>query len=190
MPLQMTSNEDNITDKDRFYRYSEDWRFHHKLIWEIPSVASAIFIGILTISYLYLDLLPRTIALGVGAALMLGLTFTVRKHRFGADLRTNFLYDISNEDRDRFPIRSHRGSKYLNENEVKEEEHYKSKDKEELKKKWYPNPEEKAVELQKLDEYYEPRLKPKKRYLIDKSSEVYLIWFCICYRNIAISIMY
>jgi hypothetical protein len=38
----MTNNENGITDWDRYNRYSEDWRFHHKLIWEIPSVASIV----------------------------------------------------------------------------------------------------------------------------------------------------
>lgn len=107
----MTDNEHGITDRDRYSRYSEDWRFHHKLIWEIPSVASAIFIGILTISHLSLDLLMRGAALGVGAALVLGLTFSVRKHRFGADLRTNFLEELDGPDK--FPIRSPKGLEYL-----------------------------------------------------------------------------
>jgi hypothetical protein len=107
------SNEHGITDRDRYNRYSEDWRFHHKLIWEIPGVASAIFIGILTISYLSLDLLLRAAALGVGAALVMGLTFSVRKHRFGADLRTNFLDELDGSNK--FPIRSDKGLEYLKE---------------------------------------------------------------------------
>ena len=45
-------------------------------------------------SYISHNILLRTAALGVGEALILGLTLSVRKHRFGADLRTNFLYDI------------------------------------------------------------------------------------------------
>ena len=91
----MADNEHDITDKDRYNRFSEDWRFHYKLIWEIPSVASAIFIGILAISYISLDFLLRAAALGVGAALILGLTFSVRKHRFGLS-----------KDEERFPVRS------------------------------------------------------------------------------------
>lgn len=106
----MTDDEHGVTDRDRYNRYSEDWLFHHKLIWEIPSVASAIFIGILTISYISLDLLLRAAALGVGAALLLGLTFSVRKHRLGADLRTNFLEEIDGLE---FPLRSQEGLDYL-----------------------------------------------------------------------------
>lgn len=45
----------------------EDWRFHHKLIWEIPSVTFAILGGLLTISYSFLGLLPRLIFLILGA---------------------------------------------------------------------------------------------------------------------------
>jgi hypothetical protein len=129
-----------ITDRDRYNRFSEDWRFHHKLIWEIPSVASAIFIGILTISYLGLDLLLRAAVLGIGALLVLGLTFSVRKHRFGADLRTHFLEEIG-QDKDRFPIRSPEGLDHLNE----------------------------RCE----------RKRRRDRWLIRKSSEVYLIWFML-----------
>jgi hypothetical protein len=47
----MTNNEHSITDRDRYNRFSEDWRFEHKLIWEIPSVTFAILGGLLTISY-------------------------------------------------------------------------------------------------------------------------------------------
>jgi hypothetical protein len=44
--------------------------------------------------------------------LMLVLTLAVRKHRFGADLRTNFLEEIG-IDKTRFPIRSKEGLDYL-----------------------------------------------------------------------------
>jgi hypothetical protein len=164
---------------DRYNRYAEDWRFHHKLIWETPSIASAIFIGLLTISYVYLDLLVRAIALGVGAALILGLTLSVRKHRFGADLRTNFLYNIVKDDKERFPIRSPEGLEYLKKNELLDEEVNHSKKIGELEKKRYSHPADKAMELQKLEESHEKKKKPKRKAerLIKKSSEVYLIWF-------------
>lgn len=44
--------------------------------------------------------------------MILGLTFSVRKHRFGADLRTNFLYDIG-QDKERFPLMSQKGLDYF-----------------------------------------------------------------------------
>jgi hypothetical protein len=157
----MADNENSVTDRDRYNRYSEDWRFHHRLIWEIPSVASAILIGILTVSYFYLDLIPRAIALLVGAALILALAHSVRKHRFGADLRTNFLYDISGKDMDR-QIRSAEGLEYLKKNE--EEEYTK-------KKQW-----DSKSKLQKLSFWDRPK-KYKKRYLIKISAEVNLIGF-------------
>jgi hypothetical protein len=38
-------SDGNIGPADRYDRYAADWRFHHKLIWEIPSVSAAIFGG-------------------------------------------------------------------------------------------------------------------------------------------------
>jgi len=43
-------SQDPIGFKNRYSRYAEDWRFHHKLIWEIPAITSAILVGILTVS--------------------------------------------------------------------------------------------------------------------------------------------
>jgi hypothetical protein len=104
-----------IDSVDRYNRYAEDWRFHHKLIWEIPSVAMAILAGILTISFSFLGPLPRVILLGLGTVLIFGLFLAVLKHRFGADLRTGFLEDLG-QDIDTFPIRSgsDKGLGYLN----------------------------------------------------------------------------
>jgi hypothetical protein len=34
---------DPISPNNRYNRYAEDWRYHHKLVWEIPSVSAAIF---------------------------------------------------------------------------------------------------------------------------------------------------
>ena len=112
----MTNNEYGITDRDRYNRFSEDWRFHHKLIWEIPSVTFAILGGLLTVSYSFLGLLPRLIFLILGALIISGLTVAVHKHRFGADLRTNFLEEIG-QDRARFPLRSEEGLEYLKKKE-------------------------------------------------------------------------
>jgi hypothetical protein len=55
---------DPISPSDRYNRYAEDWRYHHKLVWEIPSVSAAIFGGITIASYAYLKLLPQSILLG------------------------------------------------------------------------------------------------------------------------------
>lgn len=107
----MTMSE-SVSPTDRYNRFAEDWRFHHKLIWEIPSVSAAIFGGIIVASYAYLELLPQTLLLGVGAFLIFVLGIAVRKHRFGADLRTNFLDDLGH-DRPCFPLRSSEGLKYL-----------------------------------------------------------------------------
>lgn len=159
-------NENRVTDRDRYNRYSEDWRFHHRLIWEIPSVASAIFIGILTVSYLYLDLLPRVIALLVGAALILALAHSVRKHRFGADLRTYFLYDISVEDKDRFPIRSVEGLKYLKNKEEGEDP--------KKTEQWYS---ENKTWRQKLRSRFGMGRPYRRRFGIRRSAEVGLICF-------------
>lgn len=71
-----------------------------------------------TISYLSLDLLLRAAALGVGAALVMGLTLSVRKHRFGVDLRTNFLDELDGSNK--FPIRSDKGLEYLNNRDERE----------------------------------------------------------------------
>jgi len=70
---------------DRYNRHAEDWRFHHKLIWEIPSVSAAIFGAIIIVSYAYLELLLQSALLGVGALLIFILALAVRKHRCGAD---------------------------------------------------------------------------------------------------------
>ena len=105
-------SDGNIRAADRYNRYAEDWRFHHKLIWEIPSVSAAIFGGIIIASYAYLELLPRSALLGVGALLIFVLSVAVRKHRFGSELRTNFLEDLGH-DRQFFPIRSEEGLRYL-----------------------------------------------------------------------------
>jgi hypothetical protein len=91
---------DRIDDKHRYNRYAEDWRFHHRLIWEIPGITSAIFGGIVVASFSLLGFLPRIFLLGVGMILMLVLTLAVRKHRVGADLRTNFLEEIGNDKKD------------------------------------------------------------------------------------------
>ena len=50
--------------------------------------------------------------------LVLGLTLAVLKDRFGAHLRTSFLEDIG-QDKEKFPIRTPEGLKYLK--EVKKE---------------------------------------------------------------------
>jgi hypothetical protein len=73
------SSNDPIDHKDRYIRYAEDWRFHHRLIWEIPGVTSAIFGGIVVASFSLLGFLPRIFLLGVGMILMLVLTLAVRK---------------------------------------------------------------------------------------------------------------
>ncbi|MGI0043710.1 MAG: hypothetical protein ACRD47_08365 [Nitrososphaeraceae archaeon] len=111
--ITWANRENRITDKDRYNRYSEDWRFQHKLIWEIPGVTIAIIAGILTVSFSFLGLLPRLVLLSLGTVLIFGLAVAVFKHRFSADLRTNFLEEIG-QDKDLFPIRSDKGLEYLN----------------------------------------------------------------------------
>ena len=106
----------DIDSVDRYNRYAEDWRFHHKLIWEIPSVAMAILAGILTVSFSFLGPLPRVALLGLGAGLIFGLFLAVLKHRFGADLRTNFLEDLGQDK----TIRSPEGLDYLNRKRIEE----------------------------------------------------------------------
>jgi type III secretory pathway component EscS len=74
----------------QYERLTEDWRFHHKLIWEIPTVAVAIIAGILVVSYTQLQSspVPRIVLLILSGVLLFGLTAAVVKHRFGADYRT------------------------------------------------------------------------------------------------------
>jgi hypothetical protein len=150
----MTNNEHSITDRERYNRFSEDWRFEHKLIWEIPSVTFAILGGLLTISYSFLGLLPRLIFLILGAVVVFGLTLAVHKHRFGADLRTSFLEDIG-QDRERFPIRTEEAIKYL-----------KEKKKEEEKKEGKIGTKSVTKRREKFSEFVTKR-----------SSEKFLIWF-------------
>lgn len=87
------SNEPNEARIKQYERLTEDWRFHHKLIWEIPTVAVAILAGILVVSYTQLQSVPvaRIVLLFVGGVLLFGLTVAVVKHRFGADYRTAYI---------------------------------------------------------------------------------------------------
>ena len=83
----------------QFERLTEDWRFHHKLIWEIPTVAVAIMAGILAVAYTQFDEYPapRVILLVVGGVLLCGLTIAVVKDRFGADYRTAYIGKLESE---------------------------------------------------------------------------------------------
>jgi hypothetical protein len=81
----------------QYDRLAEDWRFHHNLIWQIPSVAIAIIGGIVTVSYQFLNGLPRVILLSIGSALIFALTIALAKHRLGADARTQFLCDLGGD---------------------------------------------------------------------------------------------
>lgn len=81
----------------QYDRSAEDWRFHHNLIWQIPSVAIAIIGGIVTVSYNFLNGLPRVILLSIGSVLIFALTTALAKHRLGADARTQFLSDLETE---------------------------------------------------------------------------------------------
>lgn len=87
------NNEPNEARIRQYERLAEDWRFHHKLIWEIPTVAVAIMAGILAVSYTQLQSFPppRIVLLFVGGVLLFGLTVAVVKHRFGADYRTAYI---------------------------------------------------------------------------------------------------
>jgi hypothetical protein len=87
------NNEPNEARIKQYERLTEDWRFHHKLIWEIPTVAVAIMAGILTVSYTQLQSAPaaRVILLFVSGVLLFGLTVAVIKHRFSADYRTAYI---------------------------------------------------------------------------------------------------
>jgi Na+/glutamate symporter len=94
-----TSNEPNEARIKQYERLTEDWRFHHKLVWEIPAVAIAIMTGILAVSYTQLSSypVPRIILLFVGGFLMLGLTIAVVKHRFNADYRSQYIEQTESE---------------------------------------------------------------------------------------------
>jgi hypothetical protein len=64
----------------QYERLVEDWRFQHKLIWEIPSVAIAIMTGILFAVYTqYENLNPiiRVVMLFAGSALFFALTIAL-----------------------------------------------------------------------------------------------------------------
>jgi hypothetical protein len=94
----MTDNEKGITDGNRYNRYAEDWRFQHKLIWEIPTVTMAIIAGILTVAFSFIGLSwPRLAVLSLGTLLIFSLAVAVFKHRYGADLRTKWLEDLDKE---------------------------------------------------------------------------------------------
>jgi hypothetical protein len=81
----------------QYQRLAEDWRFHHKLIWEIPAVAVTIMTGILVVSYSQLESYPRLILLSIGAVLLFGFTVAAVKHRFGADYRSTYLEKTESE---------------------------------------------------------------------------------------------
>ena len=81
----------------QYDRLAEDWRLHHNLVWQIPSVAIAIIGGILTVSYSFLDGMPRAVLLGIGSVLIFALTTALPKHRLGADGRSQFLLDLETE---------------------------------------------------------------------------------------------
>jgi hypothetical protein len=94
------------TDKDaepsdarikQYERLTEDWRFQHKLIWEIPTVGVTIMTGILAVSYTQLNTWPRFILLSVGAILLFGLAIAVVKHRFGADYRSQYIEEFESK---------------------------------------------------------------------------------------------
>jgi hypothetical protein len=75
----------------QYERLTEDWRFQHRLIWEIPTIGVTIMAGILAVSYTQLHTWPRFILLSVGALLLFGLAIAVVKHRFGADYRSQYI---------------------------------------------------------------------------------------------------
>jgi hypothetical protein len=81
----------------QYERCAEDWRLHQNLIWQIPSVAIAIIGGILTVSYSFLNGIPRAILLGIGSVLIFALTTALAKHRLGAQARSQFLLDLETE---------------------------------------------------------------------------------------------
>jgi hypothetical protein len=100
--LSVDGDVDNEPKEARIKQYerlTEDWRFHHKLIWEIPTVAVAIMAGILAVSYTQLESssVPRIILLFVGGGLLFGLTVAVVKHRFNADYRTVYIEDTERD---------------------------------------------------------------------------------------------
>jgi hypothetical protein len=81
----------------QYERLAEDWRFHHKLIWEIPAVAVTIMTGILAVSYSQLQSYPRLILLSLGAVLLFGFATAAGKHRFGADYRSAYIVKTESE---------------------------------------------------------------------------------------------
>jgi hypothetical protein len=81
----------------QYERLAEDWRLHQNLIWQIPSVAIVIIGGILTVSYSFLNGIPRAILLGIGSVLIFALTTALAKHRLGAEARSQFLVDLETE---------------------------------------------------------------------------------------------
>ena len=98
----MDRDFDNETKEARIKQYerlTEDWRFHHKLIWEIPTVAVAIMAGIFVVSYTQLQSFPqiRILLLFVGGFLLFGLTVAVVKHRFNADYRSEYIEDTERD---------------------------------------------------------------------------------------------
>jgi hypothetical protein len=99
----------------QYDRLSIDWRMHHNLIWQIPSVAVAIMVGILTVSYNFLNDIPRVILLGVGSAVILALAVALAKHRLGADARTQFLQELETKifRIERFPLKTEDIETYL-----------------------------------------------------------------------------
>ena len=74
-----TKNEPNEARIKQYERLTEDWRFQHRLIWEIPTVGVTIMAGILAVSYTQLHMWPRFILLSIGAILLFGLAIAVVK---------------------------------------------------------------------------------------------------------------
>lgn len=95
----MSPDKDNEARLKQYERLTEDWRFHHKLVWEIPAVAIAIMTGILAVSYTQLSCyaVPRIILLFVGGFLLLWLSVAVVKHRFNADYRSQYIEQTESE---------------------------------------------------------------------------------------------
>ena len=88
------NNEPDEARIKQYERLAEDWRFQHRLIWEIPTVGVAIMAGILAVSYTQLNAWPRSVLLSVGALLLFGLAIAIAKHRFGADYRSQYIEEL------------------------------------------------------------------------------------------------
>lgn len=92
MSTEGSNQQHSITPQDQYKEVAEDYRHHNTLIWQIPTLAGTLGGAVVISAFSFdLDVVVRSLILGVAFVLTLSLLYALLAHRHWADVRRSTL---------------------------------------------------------------------------------------------------